>query len=116
MSRTNPDKAVAAILPLPITVAPGVVIQPMTLGFIDTPTIGANAKNPGNLASKLSEYQWLKIQDDADQTSANEWQRVESWMGIKKASQNDSPWDADLYGANRWPMPYHHNASSGGAA
>jgi len=33
MSRTNPEKAVRAILPLPITVAPGVVIEPMTLGM-----------------------------------------------------------------------------------
>lgn len=86
------------------------------LGFIDTPTPGADAKHPTNLSTKISEYQWLKVQDDIDEIATNEFQRTESWMGIKKANADDSPWDADLYGENRWPMPYHHSQSQGGAS
>lgn len=79
------------------------------LGFIDAPPApGLNAKKPQGLAGVLSNYQWMKVQDDADQTDRNQWTRTEGWMGILKKSENDSPWDPDLYGPNRWPMPYVH--------
>lgn len=77
------------------------------IGFIDTPfSPGANSGCPGNLASKLSSYQWLKVQDDVDEGQDGKWTRTESWMGIKQTDSNLNPWDADLYGSNRWKMPY----------
>jgi len=33
MSRLNPDKAMAALMPLPIEIAPGVEVRPVTLGM-----------------------------------------------------------------------------------
>lgn len=88
-----------------------------TLGFIDTPTSpGVGSKAPVGLSTFVAKYQWLKCQDDCDPTDGTRWIRTESWMGIKKANEDDSPWDANLYGPNRWPMPYHHSQSDGGAS
>ena len=44
-------------------------------------------------------YRYKKLQED---------QRTDLMMKALEKSDNpdDSPWDADLYGANRWPMPY----------
>jgi hypothetical protein len=83
------------------------------LGYIDTPgSPGANAKHPGNLSNIINKHQWVKIQDDCDESSDDSWTRVESWVGILKGDSPDSaPWDEDLYGANRWPMPYNHAQS-----
>lgn len=73
-------------------------------GYInDPPAPGLKAKTPKGLASVVARYSWLKVQDDADEQADGDWLRVESWMGIAK---DDGSWDADLYGANRWPMPY----------
>lgn len=78
------------------------------IGFIDTPpAAGIKAKQPSGLAAVISRYQWLKIQDDCDEQSDGDWLRTESWMGISNA---DGKWDEDLYGTNRWPMPYGGNA------
>ena len=78
------------------------------LGFIDTPPAPAGtAKKPSGLAAAVNAHQWLKVQDDAQEQTDGKWTRTESWMGIAKSDNpDDSPWDADLYGANRWPMPY----------
>lgn len=85
------------------------------LGFIDTPPApGINAKSPSGLAAVISDYQWLKCQDDSEQADKNQWSRTESWMGIKKAHKDDSPWDPDLYGDNRWPMPYTVSGNNSG--
>lgn len=78
------------------------------IGFIDTPPAPAGtAKKPSGLATAVNAHQWLKVQDDAQEQTDGNWTRTESWMGIAKSDNpDDSPWDADLYGANRWPMPY----------
>lgn len=78
------------------------------IGFIDTPPAPAEtAKEPSGLATAVNAHQWLKVQDDAQEQTDGKWTRTESWMGIAKSDNpDDSPWDADLYGANRWPMPY----------
>ena len=81
------------------------------IGLIDDhPTSGiggAAAKKPGSLANKLSDYEWLKMQDDCDETTDGKWTRTESWWGLLKADHPDGhPWDPDLYGSNRWSMPY----------
>ena len=78
------------------------------LGFIDTPPAPAGtAKKPSGLAAAVNAHQWLKVQDDAQEQTDGKWTRTESWMGIAKSDNpDDSPWDADLYSANRWPMPY----------
>ena len=78
------------------------------VGFIDTPPAPAGtAKKPSGLATAVNAHQWLKVQDDAQEQTDGKWTRTESWMGIAKSDNpDDSPWDADLYGANRWPMPY----------
>ena len=80
------------------------------VGFIDTPPAPAGtAKKPSGLATAVNAHQWLKVQDDAQEQPGGLWTRTESWMGIAKSdNHDDSPWDADLYGANRWPMPYNH--------
>ena len=83
------------------------------LGFVDTPpSPGLKAEHPTGLASVISKYEWLKVQDDADQTNANEWTRTESWMGILKTTDNEHPWDPDLYGPNRWSMPMVYSGAS----
>lgn len=78
------------------------------VGFINTPPVpSGTAKHPSGLASAVSAHQWLKVRDDAQQQTDGNWARTESWMGIANGDDPDgSPWDADLYGANRWPMPY----------
>lgn len=80
------------------------------MGFIDTPPVPAGtAKKPSGLATAVNAHQWLKVQDDAQEQTDGNWTRTESWMGIAKSdSNNNAPWDADLYGPNRWPMPYNH--------
>lgn len=83
------------------------------LGYIDTPsytgTVSPSTKKkiPDGLSTAIDAHQWLKCQDDADEQSDTKWIRTESWMGIPKTDgENNSPWDADLYGDNRWSMPY----------
>ena len=81
------------------------------IGLINDPPTsgigGAAAKKPGSLANKLSDYEWLKMQDDCDETTDGKWTRTESWWGLLKADHPDGhPWDPDLYGSNRWSMPY----------
>ncbi len=78
------------------------------VGFIDTPPAPAGtAKKPSGLANAVNRHQWLKVKDDADELDNSNWTRTEAWWGIPKTDDpNNSPWDADLYGANRWPMPY----------
>ena len=80
------------------------------VGFIDTPPAQAGtAKKPTGIGAAVNAHQWLKVQDDAQEQPDGKWTRTESWMGIAKSDSTDnSPWDADLYGANRWPMPYNH--------
>lgn len=77
------------------------------LGFIDTP--GAPSADetlaPSNLSTIISAYEWLKVQDDVSELPDGKFTRTESWMGIKK-TDGQNAWDPDLYGANRWPMPY----------
>ena len=77
------------------------------LGYIDDPKARSadETKAPDNLASVISAYKWLKVQDDVNETGDGNWQRVESWMG------SENGWDENLYGANRWPMPYDHSKS-----
>jgi hypothetical protein len=83
------------------------------LSYIDTPPVPAAATNangtvkvPGGLLIAVSAHQWLKVQDDADEQSDGKWTRTESWMGIAISDSENLPWDANLYGANRWDMPY----------
>lgn len=80
------------------------------LSCIDTPeTPRGDAKRPGGVDAAIAAHQWLKCQDDAQQRPDRKWERIESWMGIRKTdAPNSSPWDQDLYGANRWSMPYQH--------
>lgn len=78
------------------------------VGFIDTPPApSGTAKKPSGLADAIGRHQWLKVKDDADELDNGNWTRTEAWWGIGKSDDpNASPWDADLYGENRWPMPY----------
>ena len=80
------------------------------LGYINNPSSpGSDAKYPRNLSSIIQSHQWLNIQDDAEENSDDTWTRTESWIGILKTDNPDSaPWDANLYGESRWPMPYKH--------
>lgn len=80
------------------------------VGFIDTPPApSGTAKKPTGIGTAVAAHQWLKIQDDAQEQANGQWTRTESWMGIAKSdANNNEPWDADLYGENRWPMPYNH--------
>lgn len=76
------------------------------VGYTGSPPTPADAgwvKKPGSLANKLSAYSWLKVQDDCDEAADGNWTRTECWWGIHN---RDGGWDADLYGPNRWPMPY----------
>ena len=79
------------------------------VGFIDTPPTAAitgdntiDNKHPKGIAGKLAGYEWLKMQDDCDETSDGKWTRTESWWGILLS---DGGWDTDFYGPNRWSMP-----------
>lgn len=77
------------------------------LGFVDTP--GAPSADetlaPSNLSTIINANEWLKVQDDVAELPDGKFSRAESWMGIKKV-QGQTAFDPDLYGANRWPMPY----------
>lgn len=80
------------------------------LARIDTPSLGALTdaellKYPGNLSSIISGCEWLKCQDDCQQTADGKWQRIESWMGLPKTTDS-SGWDKDFYGENPWSVPY----------
>lgn len=78
------------------------------VGFIDTPPApSGTAKKPTGIGAAVAAHQWLKVQDDAQEQTDGNWTRTESWMGIAHSDNPDeTPWDPDLYGANRWPMPY----------
>jgi hypothetical protein len=78
------------------------------MGFIDTPPAPAGtAKSPSGLSAAVDAHQWLKVQDDAEELEDGKWTRTESWMGIAKSENaENSPWDPDLYGKERWSMPY----------
>jgi hypothetical protein len=78
------------------------------IGFIDTPPAPAGtAKSPSGLSAAVDAHQWLKVQDDAEELEDGKWTRTESWMGIAKSENaENSPWDPDLYGKERWSMPY----------
>lgn len=83
------------------------------VGLVDDPPTSSiagdgsiDAKHPKGLAAKLAKYEWLKMQDDCDETSDGKWTRTESWWGILKGDSGDGhPWDPDFYGHNRWHMP-----------
>lgn len=79
------------------------------IGFINAPSATGH-----KLSSFLSLYQWLKIQDDADENGDRTWTRTESWIGILLSSvpTGKTPWDADLYGSSRWKMPYDATPAS----
>lgn len=92
------------------TYAGGVPACLENVGYIDTPPgpSAADSKKNG-IAAVISTYQWLKVQDDAQEREGGSTDRIESWWGIAKTDQNQKePWDSDLYGNNRWPMPYNH--------
>lgn len=93
------------------------------LGYIDTPPYGSDVsdatrgKKPNGIGDAINRHVWLKVQDDCDETADRKYNRTEAWMGIPKSDNPDeSPWDEDLYGANRWSMPYGHGGSSGGSS
>lgn len=81
------------------------------LCYRDTPSAPSADEThaPSNLSSVISEYDWLKVQDDVVETGDGKWQRVESWMGI------DGTWDNNLYGSNRWPMPLSNAGGGSGS-
>lgn len=92
------------------TYAGGVPACLENVGYIDTPP-GPSATDPkkNGIAAVISTHQWLKVQDDAQEREGGCTDRIESWWGIAKTDQNQNePWDPDLYGKNRWPMPYNH--------
>lgn len=80
------------------------------LGFVDTP--GAPSADetlaPSNLSTIISGHEWLKVQDDVTELPDGKFTRTESWMGVKKtdAQSGTTAFDPDLYGENRWTMPY----------
>lgn len=83
------------------------------LATVDTPGFSTNCpegklKKPKNLTSeKISQYEWLKCQDEEDEQSDGTWVRIESWIG---ALTSEGGWDENLYGtSNRWTMPYNGN-------
>ena len=77
------------------------------LGFVDEP--GAPSANetlaPSNLSTVINAHEWLKVQDDVAELPDGKFTHTESWMGIKKV-QGQTAFDPDLYGEDRWPMPY----------
>lgn len=83
------------------------------LAFIDTPSVpntttGPDTPNvikaPGGLSAAVSKYNWLKIDDSADELPNGQWVRTEAWMGVLTTERS---WDPNFYGAgdDRWPMP-----------
>lgn len=78
------------------------------LSYIDTPSAppATETDAPGNLAAVINAHQWVRCQDDVDETADGKWTRTISWMGILKSDDaGSSPWDPDLYGPNRWKVP-----------
>ena len=77
------------------------------LGFTDTPGAPSAGETlaPSNLSTIINAHEWLKVQDDVAELPDGKFTRTESWMGIKKVS-GTTAFDPDLYGQNRWPMPY----------
>ena len=77
------------------------------LGYTDTP--GAPEANetlaPSNLNEIINAHEWLKVQDDVAENPDGKFTLTESWMGVKKVD-GVTAFDPDLYGENRWPMPY----------
>ncbi|MBR4523243.1 MAG: hypothetical protein IKO64_03285 [Kiritimatiellae bacterium] len=68
--------------------------------------VGVPPATGTRIASFISDYEWVKVQDDADENGDRSWTRTESWYGILKSTNPSShPWDPDLYGANAWTMP-----------
>lgn len=83
------------------------------LAEIDTPSVGTTAtsmkiKKPGNLLTIISDRQWLKVQDDCDQTADSKFIRTESWIGTVSSEES---WDSNFYGTGneRWGFPYQAN-------
>lgn len=70
----------------------------------EEPKFGA----PKNIGQIIADHQWVCVQDDTDEDQAGDWTRVRSWIGIRRDSSGESVWDEDLYGDDRWPMPYTH--------
>lgn len=68
------------------------------LGYIDN--------LPSDAPGITGNYSWLKVQDDKDNDADGNFVRTESWMG---ALVSEGGWDANLYGENRWAMPYPGN-------
>jgi hypothetical protein len=81
------------------------------LGFPGTPS-GFNegtAQKPSALKTLVDAFDWLKTDDGVQQTADNRWERSEAWIGLEKGGI-----DADLYGQNRWDMPYTGPQQQGG--
>ena len=92
------------------------------LGFVDTPpTPGTyisnpnipqssrkKVKKPSNITTIIQDHEWLKCQDDTTEQGDGSFIRTESWMGVKKTDvpQGTTAFDPDLYGPNRWKIPY----------
>ena len=76
------------------------------IGRVGTPPVGSSlgtAKKPGSLANRLNDFQWLKMQDDCDETADGKWTRTESWWGAES-------WDENFYGPNNvWDVPYEES-------
>ena len=82
----------------------GLVDEPPTSSIAGDGSI--DVKHPKGLAAKLAKYEWLKMQDDCDETAEGKWTRTESWWGMLKGDSSDGhPWDPDFYGPKRWHMP-----------
>lgn len=82
----------------------GLVDKPPTSSIAGDGSI--DAKRPKGIAAKLDKYEWLKMQDDCDETQDGKWTRTESWWGmLKDDNPYGHPWDPDLYGPKRWSMP-----------
>lgn len=77
------------------------------LGYVDTPSAPSADTTiaPTSLSTIISAHEWLKVQDDVQETGDGKFTRTESWMGILITTSNAHPWDPDLYGDDRWPMP-----------
>ena len=91
------------------------------LGEINTPPLVSSGSSssewssiktmaPVGLAAALDGWEWLKVQDDADENGDGTWTRTESWLGAEH-------WDENLYGATgskskRWPMPFDSTVTS----
>lgn len=96
------------------------------LSFIDTPEVPSTTtgtatpnviKSPSGLSVTVGKYNWLKIDDSADEQPNGQWVRTEAWMGVLTSERS---WDPDFYGpvGTRWPMPRdtQGEASQGGGS